>query len=99
MAVTLGELNLGVVNGLSFSDQKRLQDTDLPAARGSSSQDLGELSSTIELTGILQGAGRFDDFRQLQRYKRIGNSLKLDSKTVSTVVFIKEVKLPNLAYT
>ncbi len=96
MTVTLEDLNLGIVNGLSFSDQKRLQDANLPAARGSSSQDLGELSSTIELTGLLQGAGRFDDFRQLQRYKRIGNSLKLDSETVSTVVFIKEVKLAKI---
>jgi hypothetical protein len=96
MAVTLGELNLGVVNGLSFCDQKRLQDADLPAARGSSSQDLGELSSSIELTGILRGPSRFDDFRQFQRYKRIGNSLKLDSETISTVVFVKEVKLAKI---
>jgi hypothetical protein len=96
MTVSLGELNLGVVNGLSFSDQKRLQDVDLPAARGSSSQDLGELSSIFELTGILQGNNRFEDFRQLLRYKRIGNSLKLDSDTVSSVVFVKEVKLAKI---
>jgi hypothetical protein len=93
MTVTLGDLNLGVVNGLSFSDRKRLEDVDLPTARGSSSQDLGELASTIELSGILRGTSRFDDFRQLQRYKRLGNSLKLDSEALKTVVFVKEVKL------
>ena len=97
MTVTLGDLNLGVVSGLSFSDRKRLEDVDLPAARGSSSQDLGELASIIELSGILRGAGRFDDFRQLQRYKRIGNSLRLDAEAVKTVVFIKEVKLTKVA--
>ena len=93
MTVTLGDLNLGVVNGLSFSDRKRLEDVDLPTARGSSSQDLGELASTIELSGILRGPSRFDDFKQLQRFKRLGNSLKLDSDAVKTVVFVKEVKL------
>jgi hypothetical protein len=93
MTVTLDSLNLGVVNGLSFSDRKRLEDVDLPTARGSSSQDLGELASTIELSGILRGTSRFDDFRQLQRYKRLGNSLKLDSDALKTVVFVKEVKL------
>jgi hypothetical protein len=93
VTVTLGDLNLGVVNGLSFSDRKRLADVDLPTARGSSSQDLGELATTIELSGILRGTSRFDDFRQLQRYKRLGNSLKLDSDAVKTVVFVKEVKL------
>jgi hypothetical protein len=93
MTVTLGELNLGVVNGLSFSDPKRLEDIDLPAARGSSSQDLGELSQVIELSGILRGSNRFDDFRQIQRAKRLGNSLKLDSEAISTVVFVKDIKL------
>jgi len=97
MTVTLGDLNLGVVSGLSFSDQKRLEDVDLPAARGSSSQDLGELASAIELSGILQGSSRFDDFRQLQRYKRLGNSLKLDSDAAQTAVFIKEVRLTKLS--
>jgi len=96
MTVTLGELNLGVVNGLSFSDRKRLEDVDLPNARGSSSQDLGELASSIDLSGILRGPNRFDDFRQLQRYKRIGNSLKLDSDALKTVVFVKEVKLTKI---
>ena len=56
MTVTLGNLNLGVVNGLSLSERKRLEDIDLPAARGSSSQDLGELASTIEFSGILRGS-------------------------------------------
>jgi hypothetical protein len=93
MTVLLGGLNLGVVNGFSFSDPKRLEDIDLPAARGSSSQDLGEQASTIELTGILREPSRFDDFKQLQRAKRLGNSLKLDSDAVSTVVFVKEVRL------
>jgi hypothetical protein len=93
MTVTLGDLNLGVVNGLSFSDRKRLEDIDLPTARGSSSQDLGELASSIDLSGILRGSSRFDDFKQLQRYKRLGNSLKLDSDALKTVVFVKEVKL------
>jgi hypothetical protein len=96
VTVTLGDLNLGVVNGLSFSDRKRLADVDLPTARGSSSQDLGELATTIELSGILRGTSRFDDFRQLQRYKRLGNSLKLDSDAVKTVVFVKEVKLAKI---
>lgn len=81
------------MNGLSFSDRKRLEDVDLPTARGSSSQDLGDLASIIELSGILRGNSRFDDFRQLQRYKRLGNSLKLDSDALKTVVFVKEVKL------
>lgn len=93
MAVRLGDLNLGVVAGLSLSDPKRLESIDLPAARGSSSQDLGELAASIELSGVLCGASRFDDFRQLQRYKRLGNSLKFDSEAVSTIVFIKDVKL------
>ncbi len=97
MTVTLGNLNLGIVNALSYSDPKRLEDLDLPAARGSSSQDLGELASTIELSGILQGSSRFDDFRQLQRFKRLGNSLKLDSDAAKTVVFIKEVRLTKLS--
>jgi len=91
--VTLGNLNLGVVYDLSFSDQKRLEDIDLPSARGSSSQDLGELASTIQLSGVLAGSSRFDDLKQLQRYKCLGNSLKLDSDALRTVVFVKEVKL------
>ncbi len=93
MTVTLGDLNLGIVNGLSFSDRKRLEDIDLPTARGSGSQDLGELASTIELSGILRGTSRYDDFKQFQRFKCIGNSLELDSDAVKTVVFVKEVKL------
>jgi hypothetical protein len=97
MAVTLGNLNLGVVNGLSSVDRKRLEDVDLPAARGSSSQDLGELAATMELSAILRGSNRFDDFRQLQRYKRLGNSLKLDADAIKTVVFIKEVKLTKVS--
>jgi hypothetical protein len=93
MTVSLGNLNLGVVHGFSFSERKRLEDIDLPAARGSSSQDLGELASTIEFSGILRGSTRFDDYSQLQRSKRLGTSLKLDSDVLKTVVFIKEVKL------
>src|SRR3990170_5121254 len=93
MTVTLGNLNLGVVGDLSFSDRKRLEDMDLPSARGSSSQDLGELASTLELSGVFVGTNRFDDFRQLQRYKRLGDSLKLDADAAKTVVFIREVKL------
>jgi len=93
MTVTLGNLNLGVVSGLSFSDRKRLEDVDLPGARGSSSQDLGELASTLELSGAFVGPNRFDDFRQLQRFKRLGKSLKLDAEAAKTVVFIREVKL------
>ena len=97
MTVTLGNLNLGVVNGLNLSERKRLEDIDLPAARGSSSQDLGELASTIEFSGILRGPSRFDDFCQLQRSKRLGASLKLDSDALKTVVFIKEIKLSKIS--
>jgi len=93
MTLTLGNLNLGVVSDLSFSDRKRLEDMDLPSARGSSSQDLGELASNLELSGVFVGANRFDDFKQLQRYKRLGNSLKFDADAAKTVVFIREVKL------
>src|SRR3972149_9098052 len=93
MTLTLGNLNLGVVGDLSFADRKRLEDMDLPSARGSSSQDLGELASNLELSGAFVGANRFDDFRQLQRYKRLGDSLKLDAEAAKTVVFIREVKL------
>ena len=97
MTVTLGNLNLGVVNGLSSTDRKRLEDVDLPAARGSSSQDLGELASSIELSAVMRGSNRFNDFQQLQRCKRLGNSLKLDADTLETVVFIREVKLTKVS--
>ena len=96
MTLTLGNLNLGAVGDLSFADRKRLEDMDLPSARGSSSQDLGELASALELSGVLVGVNRFEDFRQLQRYKRLGNSLKLDAEAAKTVVFIREVKLTKI---
>ena len=96
MTLTLGNLNLGVVGDLSLADRKRLEDMDLPSARGSSSQDLGELASALELQGAFVGANRFDDFRQLQRYKRLGNSLKFDADAAKTVVFIREVKLTKI---
>lgn len=69
MTVSLGELNLGVVTGISFTDRKRLEDVNIPAMRGSSSQDLGELATDIELTGVFTGASivrRFQTASTLQ---------------------------------
>lgn len=97
MAVALGSLNLGIITDISSSDRKRFEDVDLPAARGSSTQDLGMLAREIELEGILTGASRLEDFKQLQRAQLNGQSLKLTADVIQTVVFIKEVRLTKLS--
>lgn len=98
MTVTLGNLNLGTVTDFNFSNSKRFEDVDLPAARGSSTQDLGEHATIIELSGVLTGPSRFNDFKQLQRVCQLGQSLKLDFDVAQTVVFIREVKLAKAGF-
>ncbi len=93
MALTLGGLVLGAAPKLTFDDAKRLAELDPLSAIGSSIEDLGELSKTFTLEGILTGSSRFNDFNQLSRYKRLGNSLKLDHELIRTVVFITKVSM------
>jgi hypothetical protein len=98
LTVTLGNLNLGIVADFNFSNSKRFEDVDLPAARGSSTQDLGEHATEIQLSGVLTGPSRFNDFRQLQRVCQLGQSLKMDCDVAQTVVFIREVKLAKTGF-
>ena len=47
----------------------------------------------IRLEGYLSGDDRFDNFDQLERYRDLGYSLKLESPNLSTVAFLDAVNL------
>jgi hypothetical protein len=93
LAVTVGNLNLGVVTSFNFAFKKCFDDVDLPAMRGSGTHDMGMLGTEMELQGVLSGSSRFDDFMELLRAQGLGESVPLDSDIIQTVVFLRDVKL------
>ena len=102
MTVTLKlgarQLTLGTVSGIGFTHADRGGDIDLPGARGTGKQVLGKASMRASLEGTLSGASRFGDFRQLERIRMLGRSLKLESPELDTVAFLEEVRLRNSAW-
>jgi hypothetical protein len=64
----------------------------MPQMRGDSHQFLGSEATVINLQGYLSGSTKFDDLVQLDRIRQRGQSLKLSSDLIKTIVYIKSIR-------
>ena len=88
-------LTLGTVTDLPFTHVSRDGSVDLPGARGEGMQILGKAAMQISLSGSLSGVTRFEDFKQFERTRMLGRSLKLNSDELDTVAFLEAAKIVN----
>jgi hypothetical protein len=86
-------LVLGTVTNIAFDESEREGSVEIPLARGVSRQGLGSNSATLKLDGLLDGATRFVDYQQFNRFRMIQRSLKLESSLINAVVYLNSVSL------
>jgi hypothetical protein len=92
MVHSLGSLTLGIVYPPIYTRVSRSNQIGIPGGIGASRQDLGLQSMQIDLSGVLTGSTRYDNFDAFERARDLGESMKLDLNTLKTVIFIEEVE-------
>lgn len=96
-APTLGGLNLGTVKELYPTFDSRMSDVEVPLARGVGKQILGSEVNRLTLRAHTSGANRFENLQQIDRYRMIGESLRLTSDLITIPVYIRSLRLDDVA--
>jgi hypothetical protein len=94
---TLGSLTLGIVQDLIPSYVSRMSDIEVPMGRGAGKQVLGSEINRITLKAYTSGASRYENLTQIDRYRMIGGSLKLTSDIITIPVFLRALKIDDIA--
>jgi len=96
-APTLGSLTLGTVKELYPTFDSRMSDIEVPLARGAGKQILGSEVNRLTLKAHTSGTSRYENLQQIDRYRMIGESLKLTSDLFTIPVFIRSLKIDDVA--